>query len=117
MLLLLRFSRYFWFFVLCLPFLLPFLLITISFINLWIASTPRMSHAGRPCSGTPALEARRPGGLFPFWRTPVVPRGPSPGARMALPGCRVMAYRDQSHAPCPSHTDLPKSYEASNGPS
>jgi hypothetical protein len=28
-----------------------------------------------------------------------------------------MAYRDQSHAPCPFHTALPKSYEASNGPS
>jgi SRSO17 transposase len=35
-----------------------------------------------------------PAGFSPLWRAAVLPSRPSPGARMALPGCRVMAHRD-----------------------
>jgi SRSO17 transposase len=49
-----------------------------------------------------------PAGFSPLWRAPVVPSSPSPGARMALPGCRVMAYRDQPNYTFPSQTDLTK---------
>jgi|GraSoiStandDraft_60_1057301.scaffolds.fasta_scaffold111369_1 SRSO17 transposase len=53
---------------------------------------------------TPANTA----GFSPLWRASVVPSGPSPGARVAFPGCRVMAYRDQPDCPFPSQTDLTK---------
>jgi SRSO17 transposase len=33
-----------------------------------------------------------PAGFSPLWGAPIVPGGPSPGARVALPGCRVMAH-------------------------
>jgi len=49
-----------------------------------------------------------PAGFSPLWRASVVPSGPSPGARVAFPGCRVMAYRDQPNYPFPSQTDLTK---------
>jgi SRSO17 transposase len=42
-----------------------------------------------------------PVGFSPLRRAPVVPRGPSPGARVAVPGCRVMADRDQSNHSLP----------------
>jgi SRSO17 transposase len=35
-----------------------------------------------------------PVGFSPLRGAPVVPRGPSPGARVALPGCGAMAHRD-----------------------
>ena len=38
-------------------------------------------------------------GFSPLWGAPVVPGGPSPGAAVALPGCGVMAHRDQSNCP------------------
>jgi len=44
---------------------------------------------------------------FPSLRgAPVAPGGPSPGAHMALPGCGVMAHRDQSDRPLPPHAEL-----------
>jgi SRSO17 transposase len=49
-----------------------------------------------------------PVGFSPLWRAPVVPRRPSPGTRVALPGCRIMAYRDQSDRPLPPQADLTK---------
>jgi SRSO17 transposase len=49
-----------------------------------------------------------PVGFSPLRRAPLVPRGPSPGARMALPGCRIMAHRDQPACALPSQTDLTK---------
>ena len=49
-----------------------------------------------------------PAGFSPLWRASVVPSGPSPGARVAFPGCRVMAYRDRPNYPFPSQTDLTK---------
>jgi SRSO17 transposase len=47
-----------------------------------------------------------PVGFSPLRQAPLVPGGPSPGARMALPGCRVVAHRDQPNPPVPSQTDL-----------
>jgi SRSO17 transposase len=49
-----------------------------------------------------------PAGFSPLWRAPVVPSGPSPGASVALPRCRVMAHRDQSDRSLPPQTDLTK---------
>jgi SRSO17 transposase len=49
-----------------------------------------------------------PAGFPPLWEAPVVSGGPSPGARVALPGCRVMAHRDQSDYPFPPQADLTK---------
>jgi SRSO17 transposase len=53
---------------------------------------------------TPADQA----GFFPLRAAPVVPGGPSPGAAVAVPRCRVMAHRDQSNCPVPPQTDLTK---------
>jgi SRSO17 transposase len=36
-----------------------------------------------------------PAGFFPLWGAPRLPSGPSSGACVALPGCRVVAHRDQ----------------------
>ena len=47
-------------------------------------------------------------GFSPLWGAPIVAGGPSPGARVALPGCRVMAHRDQSDYPFPPQADLTK---------
>ena len=47
-------------------------------------------------------------GCSPRRGAPVVAGGPPPGARMALPGCRVMAHREQPDCPVPSQTDLTK---------
>jgi SRSO17 transposase len=49
-----------------------------------------------------------PAGFSPLWGTPVVPGDPSPGAAVALPGCRVMAHRDQPDRPVPSQANLTK---------
>jgi SRSO17 transposase len=38
-----------------------------------------------------------PAGFSPLWRAPLLPSSPSPGAGVALPGCRVMAHRHQSN--------------------
>ena len=42
-----------------------------------------------------------PAGFSPLRRPAVVPGGPSPGAPVALPGCRTLAHRDQSDYPFP----------------
>jgi len=47
-----------------------------------------------------------PVGFAPLRGAPVVPGGPSPGAPMALPGCRVMADRHQSNRALPPQADL-----------
>jgi len=47
-------------------------------------------------------------GFSPLRGAPLVPGGPSPGAPVALPGCRVMAYRHQANCSLPSHADLTK---------
>jgi SRSO17 transposase len=49
-----------------------------------------------------------PVGFSPLRGAPLVAGGPSPGARMALPGCRVVAHRDQPNRPVPSQADLTK---------
>lgn len=49
-----------------------------------------------------------PAGFSPLRRAPVVPGGPSPGTPVALPGCGVMAYRDQSNCSLPPHAELTK---------
>ena len=49
-------------------------------------------------------------GFSPLREAPVVAGGPPPGARMALPGCCVMAHRDQSDYPFPPQADLTKQY-------
>jgi SRSO17 transposase len=49
-----------------------------------------------------------PAGFSPLCGAAVVPSGPSPGAAVALPRCRVMAYRDQSDSPFPPQADLTK---------
>jgi SRSO17 transposase len=49
-----------------------------------------------------------PAGFSPLWGASVVSGGPSPGARVALPRCRVMAHRDQSDYPFPPQADLTK---------
>ena len=49
-----------------------------------------------------------PAGFSPLRRASVVSGGPSPGARVALPRCRVMAHRDQSDYPFPPQEDLTK---------
>jgi SRSO17 transposase len=49
-----------------------------------------------------------PAGFSPLWGAPVVPGGPSPGTPVALPGCGVMAYRDQSNCSLPPHAELTK---------
>jgi len=48
------------------------------------------------------------GGFSPLRGAPVVPGGPAPGAPVALPGCRVMAYRHQSNCSLPPQADLTK---------
>ena len=53
---------------------------------------------------TPAHSA----GFSPLGGAPVLPSGPPPGARVALPGCRVVAHRDQPNRPVPSQADLTK---------
>jgi len=47
-------------------------------------------------------------GFSPLWGASVVSGGPSPGAPVALPGCRVMAHGDQSDYPFPPQADLTK---------
>jgi len=49
-----------------------------------------------------------PAGFSPLWGTPVLPGGPPPGPPVALPGCGVMADRDQSNCSLPPHADLTK---------
>jgi SRSO17 transposase len=49
-----------------------------------------------------------PVGFSPLRRAPVVPGGPSPGAPVAVPGCRVMADRHQSNRSLPPQADLTK---------
>ena len=49
-----------------------------------------------------------PAGFSPLRGAPVVPRGPSPGPPVALPGCGVMAHRDQSNCSLPPHAELTK---------
>jgi SRSO17 transposase len=49
-----------------------------------------------------------PAGFSPLWGTPVLSGGPPPGTPVALPGCGVMADRDQSDYPFPSQADLTK---------
>jgi SRSO17 transposase len=52
----------------------------------------------------PAISA----GFSPLWGAAVVSSGPPPGARVALPRCRVMAHRDQPDCPVPPHANLTK---------
>jgi len=47
-----------------------------------------------------------PAGFSPLRRAPVLPRGPSTGAPVALPRRRVMAYRDEPDRPLPPQADL-----------
>jgi hypothetical protein len=47
-------------------------------------------------------------GFSPLRGAPVVPGGPSPGARVAVPRRRVMAHRDQPNCPVPPQADLTK---------
>jgi SRSO17 transposase len=47
-------------------------------------------------------------GFSPLWGAPLLPGGPSPGARMALPRCRVMAHGDQPDCALPPQADLTK---------
>jgi len=47
-------------------------------------------------------------GFSPLRRASVVPGDPSPGARVALPRCGVMAHRHQPNRPVPSQADLTK---------
>jgi SRSO17 transposase len=49
-----------------------------------------------------------PVGFSPLRQAPVVPSGPSPGAPVAVPGCRVMADRHQSNRSLPPQADLTK---------
>jgi SRSO17 transposase len=53
---------------------------------------------------TPAESA----GFSPLRGAPIVPGGPSPGAAVAVPRCRVMAHRDQPDCPVPPQADLTK---------
>jgi SRSO17 transposase len=53
---------------------------------------------------TPADSA----GFSPLWGAPVLPRSPSPGAAVAVPGCGVMAHGDQPDCPLPPQADLTK---------
>src|SRR5437763_14463090 len=74
----------------------------------WAASASRAGDAGLQFFGASALDAYRPGRLFPLRGAPVVPGGPSPGAAVALPRRRVMAHRDQSNCTLSPYTNLPK---------
>jgi SRSO17 transposase len=47
-------------------------------------------------------------GFSPLWGAAVLPSCPPPGARVALPRCRVMAHRDQPDRPVPPQADLTK---------
>lgn len=47
-------------------------------------------------------------GFSPLWGAPVLPSSPSPGAAVAVPGCRVMAHRHQPERPFPPQADLTK---------
>jgi SRSO17 transposase len=47
-------------------------------------------------------------GFSPLRRAPLVPGGPSPGAAVALPRCRLMAHRNQPDRPLPPQADLTK---------
>jgi SRSO17 transposase len=49
-----------------------------------------------------------PAGFSPLWTAPLLPGGPPPGAGVALPGCRVMAHRDQPDCALPPQADLTK---------
>jgi hypothetical protein len=49
-----------------------------------------------------------PAGFSPLWGAAVLPGGPSPGAAVALPRCRVMAHRDEPDCPFPPQADLTK---------
>jgi SRSO17 transposase len=49
-----------------------------------------------------------PVGFSPLRGTPVVPSRPSPGVGVALPGCRVMAHRNQPDYAFPPQADLTK---------
>jgi SRSO17 transposase len=49
-----------------------------------------------------------PAGFSPLRRPAVLPGDPSPGARVALPGCRVMAHGNQPNYPVPPQADLTK---------
>jgi SRSO17 transposase len=47
-------------------------------------------------------------GFSPLRGAPVAPGGPSPGAAVALPGCGVMAYRNQSNCSLSPYANLTK---------
>jgi SRSO17 transposase len=49
-----------------------------------------------------------PAGFSPLRRAPVVPSGPSPGARVALPRCRTLAHGNQPDYPVPPQAELTK---------
>jgi len=49
-----------------------------------------------------------PAGFSPLWGAAVVSGGPSPGAAVAVPRCRVMAHCDQPDRPFPPQADLTK---------
>jgi SRSO17 transposase len=49
-----------------------------------------------------------PAGFSPLWGAPVLPSGPSSGAPVALPRCRVMAHRDEPNCPFPPQANLTK---------
>jgi hypothetical protein len=49
-----------------------------------------------------------PAGFSPLRRPAVLPGDPSPGARVALPGCGAMAHGDQPNSPVPPQADLMK---------
>ena len=49
-----------------------------------------------------------PAGVSPLRGAPVLPSRPSPGAGVALPGCRVMAHGVQPDCPLPPQADLTK---------
>jgi SRSO17 transposase len=49
-----------------------------------------------------------PAGFSPLRRAAVLPSHPSPGAAVALPGCGVMAHRDEPDRPLPPQADLTK---------
>jgi SRSO17 transposase len=49
-----------------------------------------------------------PAGFSPLRRPAVLPGGPSPGAPVALPGCRTLAHRHQPDRPVPPQADLTK---------
>jgi SRSO17 transposase len=49
-----------------------------------------------------------PAGFSPLRGAPLLPGGPSPGTPVALPGCRVVAHRDQPNYAFPPQAELTK---------